>query len=191
MRESAEQSRAGTSLGWWRHHEFLHCRRPAGRQCRLSITRVGNDPFGAWCAFMGGQASTARRSRDDQMPAPVAISFRHDLPGTSSSYARAGSAATKLAPVTLTPTWWPTPPSCTPAASLRPFPEQPRAAVFSFRSAGACASVSTAFDANAHRLWGRSPRHARRWPIPPLTDHFSVQVLDARDLSAVRTTRPS
>ena len=96
-------------------------------------------------------------------PAPAAISSITVL-GHLFSYARAGSAATKLAPGDIDPDMVArTPPSFTLAAS-RAISETARAAVFSLFREARNAGVSTAFDANVRTGCGRCRKRAKHWP---------------------------
>ena len=149
------------------------------------ITRVGNDPFGAQLRVLWeDEGIDCSQVEVDDRASTGGYFIHHGPAGHQFSYARAGSAATKLAPGDIDPDMVADATFVHASGITQAISETARAAVFSLFREARNAGVSTAFDANVRtRLWTLSEAREALAEILPLTDYFFPSFEDARDLS--------
>lgn len=149
------------------------------------ITRVGNDPFGAQLRVLWEEEGIDCTQVEVDDRASTGGYFIHHGPvGHQFSYARAGSAATKLAPGDIDPDAVSDATFVHASGITQAISPTARAAVLALFREARAAGVSTAFDANVRtRLWTLSEAREALAEILPLTDYFFPSFEDARDLS--------
>ena len=149
------------------------------------ITRVGNDPFGNKLLEMWTHEGIdcTQVTVDDQ--AGTGGYFVHHGPtGHQFSYARAGSAATKLAPGDIDTAAVGRAQFVHTSGITQAISVTARAAALTLFRAARNAGVSTAFDANFRsRLWSVAEAREALGEILPHTDFFFPSIDDAAALS--------
>lgn len=149
------------------------------------ITRVGDDPFGAALqAIWEKEGIDCTQVEVDRRASTGGYFVHHGPAGHQFSYARAGSAATKLAPGDIDPREVANAQFVHSSGITQAISESARAATRALFNEARDAGVSTAFDANVRtRLWTLSEAREALAEILPLTDYFFPSFEDARDLS--------
>lgn len=149
------------------------------------IARVGNDPFGAQLrVLLEHEGIDCAQVETDDRASTGGYFIHHGPVGHQFSYARAGSAATKLAPGDIDPDAVSDATFVHASGITQAISPTARAAVLALFREARAAGVSTAFDANVRtRLWTLSEAREALAEILPLTDYFFPSFEDARDLS--------
>lgn len=149
------------------------------------ITRVGNDPFGSQLrVLLEHEGIDCAQVETDDRASTGGYFIHHGPVGHQFSYARAGSAATKLAPGDIDPDAVADATFVHASGITQAISPTARAAVLALFREARAAGVSTAFDANVRtRLWTLSEARDALAEILPLTDYFFPSFEDARDLS--------
>ena len=149
------------------------------------ITRVGDDPFGAALqAIWEKEGIDCSQVEVDRRASTGGYFVHHGPGGHQFSYARAGSAATKLAPGDIDPREVANAQFVHSSGITQAISESARAATRALFNEARDSGVSTAFDANVRtRLWTLSEAREALAEILPLTDYFFPSFEDARDLS--------
>jgi 2-dehydro-3-deoxygluconokinase len=149
------------------------------------ITRVGDDPFGeeirALCKREGIDNS---RVQLDELTSTGGYFIHHANGKHSFSYARGGSAATKLAPGDIDPQAVAQAQFVHSSGITQAISQSARTAVQTLFREARTAGVSTAYDPNVRsRLWTLSEAREATAEILPLTDYFFPSIEDAVALS--------
>ena len=149
------------------------------------ITSVGDDPFGAALqAIWEKEGIDCSQVEVDRRASTGGYFVHHGPGGHQFSYARAGSAATKLAPGDIDPREVANAQFVHSSGITQAISESARAATRALFNEARDSGVSTAFDANVRtRLWTLSEAREALAEILPLTDYFFPSFEDARDLS--------
>jgi len=149
------------------------------------ITRVGDDPFGAALqAIWEKEGIDCTQVGVDHGASTGGYFVHHGPVGHQFSYARAGSAATRLAAGDIDPRQVASAQFVHSSGITQAISESARAATLALFGEARDAGVSTAFDANVRkRLWTLSEAREALAEILPLTDYFFPSFEDARDLS--------
>ncbi len=149
------------------------------------ITRVGDDPFGAALqAIWENEGIDCTQVEVDSHASTGGYFVHHGSSGHQFSYARAGSAATKLAPGDIDPDAVADAVFVHSSGITQAISQSARAATLALFREARAAGVSTAFDANFRpRLWTASEAREALAEILPLTDYFFPSFEDAVALS--------
>jgi 2-dehydro-3-deoxygluconokinase len=149
------------------------------------ITRVGDDPFGAALqAIWEKEGIDCSQVTVDTQASTGGYFVHHGPTGHSFSYARAGSAATKLAPGDIDADAVADSQFVHASGITQAISASARSAVLSLFQEARKVGVTTAFDANLRtRLWTVGDAREALAEILPLTDYFFPSLEDAQTLS--------
>jgi 2-dehydro-3-deoxygluconokinase len=149
------------------------------------ITRVGSDPFGEQIRTLClCERIDISRIEFDEHTNTGGYFIHHDNGKHSFSYARSGSAATKLAPGDIDPSAVAQAQFVHSSGITQAISQSARAAVQTLFREARTVGVSTVFDPNVRtRLWTLSEAREATAEILPLTDYFFPSYDDAVALS--------
>ncbi len=149
------------------------------------ITRVGDDPFGdALRELWAKEGIDCSQVTVDERASTGGYFVHHGPNGHSFSYARAGSAATRLAPDDIDPDAVERAQFVHSSGITQAISASARAATLSLFQQARAAGVFTAFDSNLRtRLWTVGEAREALAEILPLTDYFFPSLEDATALS--------
>jgi 2-dehydro-3-deoxygluconokinase len=149
------------------------------------VTRVGSDPFGDELRAMWAREGVdCSQVTVDERASTGGYFVHHGPNGHQFSYARAGSAASKLAPGDIDIDAVEDAQFVHASGITQAISGTARAAVLTLFTEARKAGVTTAFDANFRpRLWSSSEAQEALAEILPLTDYFFPSLEDAAALS--------
>ena len=149
------------------------------------ITRIGDDPFGAALQTMWEKEGIdCSQVTVDYAASTGGYFVHHNAGGHQFSYARSGSAASRLAPGDIDPDVVADALFVHSSGITQAISHTARAATLSLFREARDNGLTTAFDGNLRtRLWTVSDAREALAEILPLTDYFFPSIEDARALS--------